>query len=158
MKRNISQVIEQDLFEYCQRHSRDRLQVTGRYLDCKAIYALEVIFSDFRIDWTIDFSTDPVRLYRTRNSRVNVVHRIAASALYGWIQRRKSFFYVRAYSRRFTTSHRVYRDNGGAHVIPVQLPDLLMHFLIYAAEDSSDSALADGLRDYADETDIFLLT
>ena len=116
-------------------------QVAGRYLDCKAIYALEVIFSEFTIDWTIDFRTDPVQLYRTKSSQANVVHRIAASALYGWILRRKNFFYVRAYSRRFSTSHRVYRDNGGAHVIPVQLPDLLMHYLIYAAEDSSDSAL-----------------
>ena len=141
MKRNISRVIEQDLFEYCLRHARDRLQVAGRYFDCKAIYALEVIFSDFRIEWTIDFSTAPVRLYRTRNPQANVVHQIAASALYGWILRRKSFFYVRAYSRRFTMSHRVYRDDAGAHVIPVQLPDLLMHYLIYAAQDSSDSAL-----------------
>jgi len=141
MKRNISRVIEQDLFEYCLRHARDRLQVAGRYFDCKAIYALEVIFSDFRIEWTIDFSTAPVRLYRTRNPQANVVHQIAASALYGWILRRKSFFYVRAYSRRFTMAHRVYRDDAGAHVIPVQLPDLLMHYLIYAAQDSSDSAL-----------------
>jgi len=66
---------------------------------------------------------------------------IQAPALYGWILRRKSFFYVRAYSRRFTMAHRVYRDDAGAHVIPVQLPDLFMHYLIYAAEDSSDSAL-----------------
>ncbi len=50
MKRNVSQVIEQELFKYCLRHARDRLQVAGRYFDCKAIYALEVIFSDFSIE------------------------------------------------------------------------------------------------------------
>ncbi len=98
----------------------------------------------FRILVSSELSTlalMPVRLCRTRNPQANVVHRIAASALYGWILRRKSFFYVRAYSRRFTASHRVYRDDAGAHVIPVQLPDLLIHYLIYAAQDSSDSAL-----------------
>ncbi len=141
MKRNISRVIEQDLFEYCMRNARDQLKVAGRYFECKAIYVLEVIFLDFKIEWTIDFSTDPVRLYRTRNPQANVVHRIAGSALYGWILRRKSLFYFRAYSRRFTISHRVYRDDAEAGVIPVQLPDLLMHYLIYGAEDTSDSAL-----------------
>jgi len=30
----------------------------------------------------------------------DIVHRIAASALAGWIERRKSFFYMRAYSGR----------------------------------------------------------
>jgi hypothetical protein len=51
----------------------------------------------------------------------------------------KVFFYIRAYSRRFTTHHRIYGDAAGVNVIPVQLPDLLMHYLIYVAKDSSDS-------------------
>ena len=37
----------------------------------------------------------------------DIVHQIAASALAGWIERRKSFFYVCAYSRRYTTRYRL---------------------------------------------------
>src|SRR5262249_4150578 len=43
-------------------------------------------------------------------------------------------------SERFTTHHRIYGDAAGVHVIPVRLPDLLMHYLIYVAKDSSDAA------------------
>lgn len=39
----------------------------------------------------------------------DLVHRVAASALWGWIARRKSFFYVRAYSRRFATLYALER-------------------------------------------------
>jgi hypothetical protein len=34
------------------------------------------------------------------SAETDMRHRIAASALIGWIERRKSFFNVRAYSRR----------------------------------------------------------
>jgi len=140
METNISRVIEQGLFPYCLEHARDQLQVAGRYFACQAIYGLEAVFPNYSINWTIDFRTDPIGLYREKNSQANVIHQIAASALNGWILRRKSFFYVRAYSRRFTTYHRVYGNAAGVHVIPVQLPDLLMYYLIYAAKDSPDSA------------------
>jgi L-ascorbate metabolism protein UlaG (beta-lactamase superfamily) len=140
MEATLSQFIEEGLFKYCQEHFRDRLSVPGKYFACQAIYGLKVVFPNYRIDWTIDFRTDPIGLYREKNSRADIIHQIAASALTGWILRRKSFFYVRGYSRRFTTYHRVYGDAAGVHVIPVQLPDLLMYYLIYGAEDSSDSA------------------
>jgi L-ascorbate metabolism protein UlaG (beta-lactamase superfamily) len=140
MEGTISQVIEQGLFKYCLDHARDQLQVAGKYSACQAIYGLEVVFPDYSIHWTIDFRTDPIGLQRERNSQANVIHQIAASALNGWILRRKSFFYVRAFSRRFSTCHRVYGNAAGVDVIPVQLPDLLMYYLIYAAKDSPDSA------------------
>ena len=136
----IFQVIEDGLFKYCLEHAEDRLQVAGKYSACQAIYGLEVVFPDYSKHWTIDFRSDPIRLYREKNPRANVIHQIAASALNGWILRRKSFFYVRAYSRRFSTYHRIYGNAAGVHVIPVQLPDLLMYYLSYGAEDSSDSA------------------
>lgn len=140
MEATLSQFIEEGLFKYCQEHFRDRLSVPGKYFACQAIYGLKVVFPNYRIDWTIDFRTDPIGLYREKNSRADIIHQIAASALTGWILRQKSFFYVRGYSRRFTTYHRVYGDAAGVQVIPVQLPDLLMYYLIYGAEDSSDSA------------------
>ncbi len=140
MEVNISQVIEDGLFKYCLEHAQDPLQATGKYSACQAMYGLEVVFPDYSKHWTIDFRGEPIRLYREKNPQANVIHQIAASALNGWILRRKSFFYVRAYSRRFSTYHRVYGNAAGVHVTPVQLPDLLMYYLIYGAKDSSDSA------------------
>ena len=140
MERAISQVVEDGLFRYCTEHACDRLEAAGKYFACQAVYGIEVVFPHHKMNWTIDFRTDPIRLLRARDSQANVVHQIAASALNGWILRRKSFFYIRAYSRRFTTHHRIYGDAAGVHAMPVQLPDLLMHYLIYVAKDSSDSA------------------
>jgi hypothetical protein len=140
MKQAISEVIEDGLFRYCTEHACDWLEAAGKYFACQAVYGIEVVFPQHKMNWTIDFRTDPIRLLHGRDSQANVVHQIAASALNGWILRRKSFFYIRAYSRRFTTHHRIYGDAAGVHVIPVQLPDLLMHYLIYVAKDSSDSA------------------
>src|SRR6266498_444900 len=140
MEQAISQVVEDGLFRYCAEHARDWLEAAGKYFASQVIYGIEVVFPQHKMNWTIDFRTDPIRLLRGRDSQANVVHQIAASALNGWILRRKSFFYIRAYSRRFTNHHRIYGDAAGVHVIPVQLPDLLMHYLIYVAKDSSDSA------------------
>src|SRR5258708_4164876 len=58
-----------------------------------------------------------------------VVHRITASALAGWIEYRKSFFYVRAYSRRFTTLYELEPKGESVRLRPLLLPDLLMHYL-----------------------------
>jgi hypothetical protein len=53
-----------------------------------------------------------------------IVHRIAASALAGWIERRKSFFYVRAYSRRWSGVYDLDRESGGAVSLqPLELQD-----------------------------------
>lgn len=140
MEQAISQIIEDGLFRYCMENARNCLEAAGKYAACRAVYGIEVVFPQYKMNWTIDFRTDPIRLLRERASQANVVHQIAASALHGWILRRKSFFYIRAYSRRFTTHHRIYGDAAGVHVIPVRLPDLLMHYLIYVAKDSSDAA------------------
>ena len=59
-----------------------------------------------------------------------MVHRIAASALVGWMEHRKSFFYVRAYSRRHSTLFSRSRENHDVRLEPVRLPDLLMYFLL----------------------------
>jgi L-ascorbate metabolism protein UlaG (beta-lactamase superfamily) len=140
MEQTISRIIEDGLFGYCTERARDGLEVAGKYFACRAVYGIEVVSPQRKMNWTIDFRADPIRLLREGHPQANVIHQIAASALYGWILRRKSFFYIRAYSRRFTTHHRIYGDAAGVHVIPIQLPDLLMHYLIYVAKDSSDSA------------------
>ena len=93
-----------------------------------------------REGWTFDFAAEPLRLSRGVDTRANMVHRIAASALMGWIQRRLSWFTVRAYSRRYSTLCRISRHPSGAHVEAIPLPDLLMHFTIYEVADSENSA------------------
>ncbi len=140
MEQTISKLIEDGLFRYCTENARNWLEAAGKYFACQAVYGIEVVFPQHRMNWTIDFRTDPIHLLRGGDLRANVIHQIAASALYGWILHRKSFFYIRAYSRRFTTHHRIYGNAAGVHVIAVQLPDLLMHYLIYVAKGSSDSA------------------
>ena len=52
-----------------------------------------------------------------------MVHRIAASALVGWMEHRKSFFYVRAYSRRHSTLFNQSRENHDVRLEPVRLPE-----------------------------------
>jgi hypothetical protein len=140
MEQTISKLIEDGLFRYCTENARNWLEAAGKYFACQAVYGIEVVFPQHRMNWTIDFRTDPIHLLRGGDLQANVIHQIAASALYGWILHRKSFFYIRAYSRRFTTHHRIYGDAAGVDVIAVQLPDLLMHYLIYVAKGSSDSA------------------
>lgn len=54
--------------------------------------------------------------------------------------RRKSFFYVRAYSRRFTTLHELERPGNEVRVDPDALSDLLMHFLLNVAPGSDTAA------------------
>lgn len=71
---------------------------------------------------------------------VNIVHRIAASALAGWVERRKSFFYVRAYSRRFSTLYELCRQDERVRIEPIVLPDLLMHYLLNVAPGSETAA------------------
>jgi hypothetical protein len=71
----------------------------------------------------------------------DITHRIAASALAGWIERRKSFFYVRAYSRRFSTLYALAMKGGQVSIEPPALPDLLMHYILNTAAGSETAAL-----------------
>jgi hypothetical protein len=54
---------------------------------------------------------------------------IAASALIGWIERRKSFFYVRAYSRRSSVLYQTSANGDKLDLQPIVLPDLLMQYI-----------------------------
>jgi len=73
-------------------------------------------------------------------NEADIVHRIAASALAGWIGRRRSFFYVRAYSRRFTTLYGLGYTDDQLRLEPLALPDLLMHYILQVAPGSESAA------------------
>ncbi len=70
----------------------------------------------------------------------DLVHRIAASALAGWAEHRRSFFSVRASSRRFGTVYRLRRHDRMVLLERRNLPDLLMYYLTYIAAGSEIAA------------------
>ena len=109
----------------------------------RAQYAVGVVLPGRATRWyRFDFASEPGGFSTSDGpgASSDLVHRVAASALCGWIARRKSFFYVRAYSRRFTTLYRLERAGDAARVTPVAIPDLLMHFLLNVAPGSATAA------------------
>ena len=86
-----------------------------------------------------------VRSYRLELGQptAHFVHRIAASALADWITNAKSFFFVRAWSRREQLAYRLEREGDEVTVDRVMLPDLLMHYVVNVAPGSE---LVEGYR------------
>jgi L-ascorbate metabolism protein UlaG (beta-lactamase superfamily) len=110
-----------------------------RYRALAASYAVGIVFPDESACWyRFDLARVPVRL--ERSNEADMVHRIAASALVGWIERRKSFFYVRGYSRRSSILYRLFRVGPHVEVEEQLLPDLLMYYLLYVAPASESAA------------------
>jgi hypothetical protein len=106
-----------------------------RYRALGARYAVALVLPDASVRWVrFDLAERPARVDDSDDAEV--VHRIAASALLSWIERRRSFFYVRAYSRRFATAYALARAGQRVRVTPRELPDLLMHYLLNVAPGS----------------------
>ncbi len=61
-------------------------------------------------------------------------------ALVGWIEHTKSFYYVRAYSRRYGTLCELTFEGGQVRLKRRALPDLLMHYLLNVMEGSEFAA------------------
>lgn len=102
-------------------------------------YAIAIVFPDTRVRWfAFEFARQAPWLVARDDHRVraDMVHRIAASALVGWIAHDKSFFYVRAYSRRFSTLYALDQVGKKVQITPQKLPDLLMHYLLNVAPGS----------------------
>jgi L-ascorbate metabolism protein UlaG (beta-lactamase superfamily) len=114
-------------------------ELVQRYRALAASYAVEIVFPDESVCWyRFDLGHDPVRL--DHSGEADVVHRIAASALVGWAERKRSFFSVRAYSRRSSSLYRLACDGQKLRVEPQALPDLLMYWLLYVAPGSELAA------------------
>jgi L-ascorbate metabolism protein UlaG (beta-lactamase superfamily) len=140
MDRVISRFIEEGLFRYTYAKHDDRLSVAWSYRSIRAVYEMEVVFPDRTKRWLIDFRSQPPALHLNREIQSDLVHRIAASALTDWIERKKGYFYTRAYSRRFSTLYQLSGGAAGVQLTPVTLPDLLMHYLLNEAEDAEEAA------------------
>lgn len=116
-------------------------KLTQMYRRRGASYTLSIVFPDGAWDHhRFDFAAEPVRLTRGAAASGDVVHRIAASALAAWVEHRKSFFYVRAYSRRHQAVYDVADGPDGLGVRPQPLPDLLMHYVLNVAPGSERAA------------------
>jgi len=139
MERVIGGFLER-LHGYAVAQADRRLTLPDRYRRARALYELEVVFPAGRRRWQLDFRADPPRLDPDGTAEAHVVHRIAASALTGWVLRRRGYLYTRAYSRRSSTLYRVYGDEAGVEVRPVTLPDLAIQYLLNVAEDAADAA------------------
>jgi hypothetical protein len=90
-------------------------------------------------------STSPAQRPRVTDGsgvgpRSDLVHRIAASALTGWSRHARSFFSVRASSRRSGEVRQPVRDRDGVRLETHPLPDLLMYYLLRKAEGSELAA------------------
>jgi hypothetical protein len=120
------------------------LSVPWRYRRGGVPYGLEVVFPDGGVArFVLDLGVAP-KLHDLGGASFapepTVVHRIAASALVDWAERRRDFFSVRAYSRRCSTARHTYGDAAGVTVTPLELPDLLMFWLLSESEGAEDAA------------------
>ncbi len=147
MRETIASFLEKQLLPHCAEAVGQPGTLAARYRREGAVYGIEVIFPDDedrsappREAWTLDFRAQPLQLSCGLDPRANVVHRIAASALTGWIQHRLGWFTVRAYSRRYSTLCAISRNASSVRGEAVALPDLLMHFTIYETAGSEDAA------------------
>ena len=117
-------------------------RVVGLYRQRAARYALGVVYPEGPPDWfRFEFDREAVRITRsTETAPADIVNQIAASPLAGWITHEKSFFYVRAYSRRYDTLYTASTVAGRVRLEHRAVPDLLMHYLLNVAPGSELAA------------------
>jgi hypothetical protein len=140
IRRIIDPLIE-GLASYAQAGGNGADKVISLYRRHGAAYALAIVFPDGEIErCRFDFSADAVRIIRGTAAPGNIGHSIAASALAALIEHTKSFFYVRAYSRRHQAVYDVATTAEGAELQRHVLPDLLMHYVLNVAPESERGA------------------
>ena len=117
--------------------------VVGAYREHRVRYVIVLVYPCGEEGWhSFRFDETAPRLYSGGGAAppADLVHRIAASALVGWLERRKSFFFVRSYSRRHGTVYRLERVGKQMVLEPVPLPDLLIHYVLNVSEGSEEAA------------------
>lgn len=104
----------------------------GALRDLAADYAIGVVFPGGDCQWyQFSFGEDRLSYARPEVAPLSatIVHKIAASALVGFYERTRHYYYVRAYSRRYTTHYELFRDANQVRAEPRPFPDLLIHYL-----------------------------
>lgn len=121
---------------------RDGDAVVDLYRRHQACYAVGIVLPDAQTRWH-SFAFDEQGASHASGStvpRADVTHRIAASALLGWTEHRKSFFYVRALSRRHGALHHLEWHGEAVALTPVNLPDLLMYYVLNKSAGADQAA------------------
>ncbi|HEY8216923.1 MAG TPA: MBL fold metallo-hydrolase [Acidimicrobiia bacterium] len=120
--------------------------VVRAYREHHVRYRIGLVFPDeTERSFDVDCTADPPRLSDAGPAlpEADLVHRIAASALASWVEHRRNFFSVRAYSRRYGTVYALERDDCRVALDVRALPDLLMYYLVYVMEGSEVAALTE---------------
>jgi L-ascorbate metabolism protein UlaG (beta-lactamase superfamily) len=110
--------------------------VVDEYRGQEAAYAVGVVFGDGAERWLrVKFEAGAPRFARSegRCAPADAGHRIVASALTAWAAREKSYFYLRAFSRQWSTLYAVSLEGGQPVVEPKQPQDLLAYYLLRKA-------------------------
>lgn len=106
--------------------------VVDEYRKLHATYAMGIAFGDALEHWIhLTFSSEAPEITRTEGhcAQADAGHRIVASALTSWAARKKSYFYLRAFSRQWSMLYTLSTDGSRATVEPTQPQDLLAHYL-----------------------------
>jgi UDP-MurNAc hydroxylase len=121
-------------------------RVVHAYREHRVHYRIGLVFpDDTERRFDIDFATGRTQLCEVGEGgpEADLVHRISASALAAWAERRRSFFSVRASSRRFGTVYTLGRDGSRVALDAHALPDLLMYYVVYVTEGSERAAITE---------------
>jgi hypothetical protein len=120
---------------------RNQEKALVAFRELAASYAIEVVFPDGPQRYRIEFAGDDFRIESgpAAAAAAQMEHRITASALTGWARRERSYFYLRAFSRTFSTLNEVKVVDGKVTVTPSAVPDLLSGFMTYKIEGAESA-------------------
>lgn len=114
---------------------KDSDPVVQEYRRLGASYAIGVVFPDGHEQWLrVQLAQSAPQLSKEPAGDADAGHRIAASALAAWSTSDRSYFYLRAFSRKFTTLYTLTPAQGGVAVAPAEVTDLLGYYLTRKAQ------------------------
>jgi UDP-MurNAc hydroxylase len=111
--------------------------VVDEYRAQRASYTIGVIFPDgVERGLRVELGEESPSFVRFEHSAApsDAGHRIVASALAAWMSREKSYFYLRAFSRKWSTLYALSASESVAVVEAREPRDLLAHYLVHKAE------------------------
>ena len=119
------------------------VKLVALFGDLAVSYAIEVVFPDGPQRYRIQFAHDDFHIESgpAAAAAAQMEHKITASALTGWVRRERSYFYVRAFSRTFSTLQELKVVDGMVTVTPRLVPDLLAGYITYKIEGAQPSML-----------------
>lgn len=122
----------QGFLRFVQTSYADDDEVARVYRESGATYAVGVVYPDGKERWyrvVFDRIAPQFVWSETEVAASDAGHRIVASALVAWNRRTKSYFYLRAFSRKWSTLCRVSLVEGAPNVAPIEVQDLLAYYL-----------------------------